>query len=268
MTAWDRETWDALAKIRQKRPLIHNITNFVVMNTTANTILAVGASPIMAHAIQEVGEIAAFSGAVLLNIGTLETDWIDAMITAGKSANARGIPVILDPVGVGATRFRSESAGRLMAEVEFAIIRGNAAEIFALAGFHSRIQGVDSLQDSQEIKSKAVEIAAELHSVVAITGAEDLVSDGRNCYGISGGDPIFKQVTGTGCAASAICACFAAVEPLYLKAAAMALAYYKSAGEEAARLSKGPGSFQMQLFDALANTSRASMENSIRIRQL
>ncbi|MBN1550244.1 hydroxyethylthiazole kinase [bacterium] len=265
---WGSRTITSLEKIRHKKPLIHNLTNFVVMNSTANAILAIGASPVMAHAKEEVEEMASIASAVVLNIGTLEPSWVEAMIIAGKTANKKEIPVIFDPVGVGATTFRNESAQKILSEVKCSIIRGNASEIYSLAGFESKTKGVDSLIEVTEIATQMRGIAKKLHSVIAVTGVEDMVCDGNVCLGISGGDSMFKRVTGTGCAASAICACFAAVESKLLDAATEALAYYGIAGMEAAYHSKGPGSFQVELYNALANLEANTVLSSIMVREV
>jgi hydroxyethylthiazole kinase len=268
MENWGESTVETLRNIRAKQPLIHNLTNYVVMNSTANTILAVGASPVMAHALEEVEEMAGYASAVVLNIGTLEPVWVKAMIVAGKAANQKGIPVIFDPVGVGATAYRSRVAEQILSDVDCTIIRGNPSEVFSLAGFQAEIRGVDSLMDSDSITSSAVEISQKLDAVIAVTGIEDIVSDGKKCYGVSGGDAMFRQVTGTGCAASVICACFAAVEPDPVKASVQALAYYGVSGMEAAKQVNGPGSFQVALLDALAGITPSVISSSVSVREM
>ena len=265
---WGDETLRTLDSIRKRKPLIHNLTNFVVMNFTANVILSIGASPVMAHAREEVEEMAGYAGAVVLNIGTLEPAWVHAMILAGKSANSKGIPVIFDPVGVGATRYRSQAARDIMGAVKIDIIRGNAAEISALAGFEAKIRGVDSLNSVDEASSIIREASRRLNSVVAMTGVEDLVCDRDRCYAVSGGDAMFTRVTGTGCAASVACACFAAVEPDPVNAAIYALAYYGVAGTESASRSAGPGSFAIHLLDALAGLDRNTVRTSVLVREV
>ncbi|MBN1356133.1 hydroxyethylthiazole kinase [bacterium] len=268
MENWGERTVNTLNAIRQKKPLIHNITNFVVMNSTANVILAVGASPVMAHAREEVEEMAGYAGAVVLNIGTLEPEWIDSMVLAGKAANRLNIPVIFDPVGVGATIYRSRAASRILEEVKCDVIRGNASEILSLAGMKAKIRGVDSLMEVDGLTSDILTIARQLKTVIAVTGVEDLVCDGRTCLEISGGDEMFRRVTGTGCAASAVCACFVAVDPDHLNASVQALAYYGVAGKEAAQRVRGPGSFQVALLDALALVDSQTLKSSIKVRKL
>jgi hydroxyethylthiazole kinase len=242
----------ALLRLRQRKPLVHQITNFVVMNCTANITLCAGALPVMAHAPEEAAEMAACAGALVLNIGTLWKEQIEAMILAGRAANQRGIPVVLDPVGAGATRFRTESSRRLLDELQIAIVRGNAAEIAVLAGLDARIAGVESLGAAHDAASIALQFARKHHCVAAVTGPVDYISDGQRLIRVSNGHPLMAQVTGTGCMATAVVASFAAVEPDYAGAAAAALAAYGLAGQIAAERAAGPGTFQMHLFDALA----------------
>lgn len=265
---WGLETIRMIEEIRKRKPLIHNLTNFVVMNFTANIILSIGASPVMAHAMEEVEEMAGYAGSIVLNIGTLEPDWVNAMVIAGKAANSRGIPVIFDPVGVGATRYRTQAATHILNNVRINLVRGNAAEISALAGYETKIRGVDSLVGIDEVAGKIKEAARRLNSVVAMTGVEDLVCDGDRCFAVSGGDAMFTRVTGTGCAASVACACFASVQSDMVHAAIHALAYYGVAGSEAASRASGPGSFPIHLLDSLANLDRNTILNSIQVREV
>ena len=164
--------------LRDTKPLIHNITNYVVMNYTANALLACGASPVMAHAVEEVEEMVSFAGALVLNIGTLTPHWIDSMIKAGKRANTRNIPVVLDPVGSGATKFRTSSARRLMDELEIRVVRGNASEVLSLAREDSVTKGVDAIHSVDEAADAAIQLSMELDTTIAITGEVDLVTYG------------------------------------------------------------------------------------------
>ena len=170
-----------LKALRTKKPLIHNITNYVVMNYTANALLACGASPVMAHAPEEVEEMVSFAGALVLNIGTLTNAWVDSMLIAGKKANELNIPIVLDPVGSGATKLRTESAKRLINELSVSVIRGNASEILSLAREGSRTKGVDSIHSVEEAADAALMLAKELNTTLAITGPIDLITDGRTC---------------------------------------------------------------------------------------
>ncbi|MFZ5562968.1 MAG: hydroxyethylthiazole kinase [Thermodesulfobacteriota bacterium] len=254
--------------IRERQPLIHHITNFVVMNMTANVTLAVGASPVMAHAHEEVKDMAAFAGALVLNIGTLTPYWIDAMIMAGKTAGQRGIPIVLDPVGSGATALRTEAAKKILAEVPISVVRGNASEVMSLFADKDavNIRGVDSLETVDAVRHGAQMLAGNLKKVLAVTGPVDIVTDGTRTVEVHNGTPMFSRVTGTGCSATTVISCFCAVEPDLLAATATALGYYGLAGEEAARVSAGPGSFQGALYDALYNLPEDTMKKKLRIR--
>ncbi len=176
---------ELLNQIRKKKPLVHNITNFVVMNYTANALLACGASPVMAHAKEEVEEMTQIANALVLNIGTLEPEWVQAMYMATRSAEKRNIPVVMDPVGAGATRYRTETARELIQEGGISVIRGNASEILALANEKVRTRGVDSLHRTEDAALVASEIARTYRKVVAVTGATDVVSDGKITFSSS-----------------------------------------------------------------------------------
>ncbi len=267
---FSRKTVEILREIRRRKPLVHHITNFVVMNSTANVTLAVGASPIMAHSHEEMEAMAAFADALNLNIGTLTPYWVDSMILAGKVAGKRGIPIILDPVGSGATPLRTEAAGRLLEEVPVTVIRGNASEVMSLftGGKEIRIRGVDSLETVDAVRDGAYATAKEMGKVIAVTGEVDFITNGEKAIEVHNGDPMFGLVTGTGCAATTVVSCFCAVEPDPLAATACALGYYGLAGEEAARASKGPGSFQTALYDALYGLSEEAMMEKLRIKTI
>lgn len=241
-----------VSKVRTKRPLVHHITNFVTMNGVANITLCMGALPVMAHAAEEVEEMVESASALVLNIGTLWPGQIDAMILAGLRANKLGIPIVLDPVGVGATRLRNSSARRLMEELSFSVIRGNAAEIATLAGVDARMSGVESVSVAGDSTATAGQLARQQRCVVVITGAIDVVTDGFRLVRISNGHPMMAAVTGTGCMATAVIGACTAAESDTVSAAAAALACYGLAGEHAAARSQGPGTFQAKLFDALA----------------
>jgi hydroxyethylthiazole kinase len=245
-------TGTSLRRIREQRPLVHQITNFVVMNETANATLAIGALPVMAHAPEEVAEMATVAGALVLNIGTLTTEWIESMVIAGRAANAARVPVVLDPVGAGATALRTRSAQRILDEVVVTVIRGNAAEVATLAGRAGEIRGVESIGAGGDLGDLAAAAAAALGCTVAVTGPVDAVSDGITTIRIANGHPLLATVTGTGCIASAITGCFAAVNrDRPLAAAVEALIALGVAGEDAAGQSRGPGSFHVALYDAL-----------------
>ncbi|MGN7357891.1 hydroxyethylthiazole kinase [Paenibacillus sp. SAF-054] len=242
-------------RIRQRRPLVHNMTNVVVTNFTANGLLAIGASPVMAYAREEAADMAKMAGALVLNLGTLSTEMVESAILAGRSANLHGVPVLLDPVGAGATLFRTKSALEIMREVRVSIVRGNAAEIAHLIGEAAVIKGVDADEAEDEAPvDLAARAANRIGTVVAITGKEDVITDGTKGYVIRGGHPIMTRVTGTGCLLTSVMGAFAAVEPDLLTAGAAALAFYGAAADRAyaAAGHRGPGSFQTAFLDALA----------------
>src|SRR5918912_516647 len=242
-----------LAAIRERKPLVHQITNYVVMNETANATLALGALPVMAHAREEVEEMVALAGALVLNIGTLSPHWVDAMLTAGTAANAAGIPVVLDPVGAGATRYRTDTAKRILGAVDVAVRRGNQGEIATLVGIAAEVRGVESIETSGEPAELARAAARSLDLVASVTGPVDHVSDGDRVLAVANGHELLAAVSGTGCMSTAITGCFLAAkrdEPL--EAAAEALAAFGVAGEDAAAGARGPGSFHVGLSDALA----------------
>ena len=241
-----------LRTIRERKPLVHQITNYVVMNETANATLALGALPVMAHAPQEVEEMASAAGALVLNIGTLSEPWIHGMLLAGAAANRARVPVVLDPVGAGATRYRTETARRLLDELEIAVVRSNAAEVATLAGQEAEIRGVESV--GAAAGPELAEVAARaLGCVAAVTGPVDHVSDGQRGCAIANGHELLGTVTGTGCMATGMTGCFLAVRPeAPLEATAEALVAFGVAAEDAAAGAGGPGSFHVALYDALA----------------
>jgi hydroxyethylthiazole kinase len=242
-----------LRALRDRKPLIHQITNYVVMNETANATLSLGALPVMAHAREEVEEMTRLAGALVINIGTLSPHWVEAMLIAGKTANAADIPVVLDPVGAGATTYRTETARRILDEVDVAVLRGNAGEVATLVGVEAEVRGVESMATGGAPADLARAAAENLGLVAAVTGPVDHVSDGERVLAVANGHELLGAVSGTGCMSSAITGCFlAAKKDDPLAAAAEALAAFGAAGEDAARDAKGPGSFHVNLYDALA----------------
>jgi len=239
------------------------------MNETANAILCLGALPIMAHAKQEVAEMVGIAGALVINIGTLEPDWIDAMEIAGQRANELGIPVILDPVGAGATRLRTDSSKRLLETVKVSIVRGNAGEVATLAGIASEVRGVESIGASADPAEIAGSFAATYGCVVAITGRVDVVSDGSRLARINNGHPLLGKVVGTGCMSTTMVACFAAVDSDSVVAAVGGLAAFGIAGEVAAEASGDkPGTFHMELYNALHGLSADVVRKRLRCDML
>lgn len=245
-----------LERVREQRPLVHNITNVVVTNFTANGLLALGASPVMAYAKEEVADMAKIAGALVLNIGTLNPAEVEAMIVAGRSANAHQVPVVFDPVGAGATPYRTETARRILREVRVTLLRGNVAEIAHVVGEDWEIKGVDAGVDehSQDKAVLAQKAARQWATHVVITGKEDIITDGQHTCLIKNGHPLLTSVTGTGCLLSSLIGAFLAVEKDVLLAGASALISYGVAAQLAAQKTaqRGPGSFQVELLNQLA----------------
>ena len=249
----------ALRRVRANAPLVHNITNYVVMNNTANALLAAGASPAMVHAVEEVEEFVGLAGALVVNIGTLSPAWVEAMHRAAARAHARGTPWVLDPVGVGATRYRTETSAALLAHRP-TVVRGNASEILVLAGVDGAAgKGVDSAHDAGDALAPARRLAARTGGVVAVTGATDYVTDGARTVAIANGHPLMARVTAMGCAVSALTGACLAVETDAWKASAAALILMGVAGESAAAHARGPGSFAVEIIDTLYGLDRAAV---------
>lgn len=250
-----------LEKVRDQKPLVHNITNFVVMNYTANALLAAGASPVMAHAPNEVEEMVSFAGALVLNIGTLTDDWVASMVSAGQTATELHTPIILDPVGAGATRLRTSAAREIIDHTRLSVIRGNASEVLSLQDETSTTKGVDSIHSVADAADAARILAGQLQTVLAITGPTDLVTDGSRVIRVGNGHPLMGSVTGTGCTATAIIGAFLAVDSDPLPAAATALAYFGLAGEVASESASAPGSFMIAMLDALYTITPEQLKN-------
>ena len=258
--------FETLEKIRRERPLIHNITNMVAMNDSANIILAIGGLPIMAHAQEEVKEMVRAAGALVLNIGTLTSEQIDSMIAAGEEANSLKKPVVLDPVGAGATYLRTESALRLQEKVKIDIVRGNYAEISVLAGLKGNIKGVESVGREKNSVEVARSLACKHNQVAVITGEKDIVTDGKTGLEISNGSPMLRTITATGCMVTSLIATFAAVCDDYVLASAGALVCFGLAGERAVVKAKGPGSFKMNLFDEVYNLNEEIICKNMKVK--
>lgn len=265
MTDYARTAGDILDRIRAARPVVHSITNYVVMNSTANALLAMGASPIMAHAFEEMEDISRISNALVVNIGTLSTPWIEAMHLACRFAMVAKKPLVLDPVGAGATSLRTSTASAIIKETPPTVIRGNASEILALSPQGGTTRGVDSMHSVDEAVEAARSSASSLGTVIAVTGARDLITDGKRSLAVTGGSALMGAVTGTGCASSVIVAAFLAVEEDALVAAASALAFFKLAAEKAAAEAPYPGSFWIKVLDALYTITPADLAARARI---
>jgi hydroxyethylthiazole kinase len=257
-----------LGVIRERKPLVHQITNYVVMNETANATLSLGALPVMAHAREEVEEMVRLAGALVINIGTLSQHWVDAMLLAGRAANEAGVPVVLDPVGAGATTYRTDTAKRILSDVDVAVLRGNLGEVATLVGVSAEVRGVESMGVGGDPSDLARAAAKNLGVVASVTGPVDHVSDGTRVLAVANGHELLAAVSGTGCMSTAITGAFVAAkkgEPV--EAAAEALAAFGVAAENAARDAGGPGSFHVNLYDALAALDPATLDGRARIAE-
>ncbi|TLV00987.1 hydroxyethylthiazole kinase [Dyadobacter luticola] len=255
-----------LQTLRSASPLVHNITNYVVMNYTANALLALGASPVMAHALEEVEEMVTIAGALVVNIGTLSSHWVEAMKLAMKTAAKLGKPIILDPVGAGATSYRNNVLAELLETAPPTIIRGNGSEILALAGASIKTKGVDSTVSSTDSIEAAYALSKKFGSVVSVSGAVDVIVKGNQAAYISNGVPLMTRVTGMGCSASAIAGAYGAVVKDPFEAAISAAATMGVCGELAFREAKSPGSFQIAFLDTLAEITPAHLTELAKIK--
>jgi hydroxyethylthiazole kinase len=251
---------ELLCCVREKKPLVHHITNYVTVNDCANIVLALGGSPVMADAIEEVEEMVSIASALVINIGTLNSTKVEAMLKAGKRANEIGIPVVLDPVGVGATPYRKEAALKLLKEIKFSVVRGNLAEIKTLSGMNALLKGVDSEEAvSDDVKSIAKNLAAKLKSIIVISGEVDYVSDGMKVISIKNGHRMLTDVTGTGCMSTSLIGVYCGITKDYFAASTAGIMTMGIAGEIAfERLSddQGSGSFKVNLVDAIYKFSK------------
>jgi hydroxyethylthiazole kinase len=258
---------DLFSLVRERRPLVHHITNYVTVNDCATITLCAGGAPVMADAAEEAEEMAAVAGALVLNIGTLNRVQVESMELAGGMANDRKIPVILDPVGAGATQYRTKTAQRLMDSLDIAILKGNAGEIGMLAGADGKVRGVDSHGLSGNPVEIARDFARATGMTVVISGAVDIVTDGKRTLLVENGHPMMGSVSGTGCMAASVTGVFAAESKDMVLASAAALAAFGIAGERAASGSRGPASFRTALFDEMAALTPADLAAGARIRK-
>jgi hydroxyethylthiazole kinase len=259
--------WADVERIRERAPLVHNITNFVVMNNTANALLAIGASPVMAHALEEVEEMVGLAGALVINIGTLSAPWIEAMLRAGRAASRRGIPIVLDPVGSGATQLRTSTVGRLLSETKPTIVRGNASEIRSLVHADKATKGVDSAHAAEDAIAAARALGGAYGCVVSVSGETDVIVSKDAVARVRNGHPWMTRVTGMGCTASALTGAFAAVNGSPFDAAVNAMAAIGVAGELAAARARGPGSFQLEILDALFTLDEPALRERVRVER-
>ena len=264
------DLWADVLSVRSVRPLVHSITNLVVMNFNANVLLAMGASPVMAHAHEEVADMASIAQALVLNIGTLEPYWIESMRTALEIASKKGIKTVLDPVGAGATSYRNDSIKVLLKQAMPSVIRGNASEIMSVAGSAAQTRGVDSSAAVGDALQCARALAQQTGGVVCVSGPVDHVfdADGRHAS-LSNGHEWMTRITGVGCSASALVGAFCAVQPDAWRATLSAMAYLGVVGEVAAQAvqqrNQGVGSLQIALLDQLQLLDQASFERQLRL---
>ena len=256
MTLSVQDIWNDVAAVRKTAPLVHSITNLVVMSYNANALLALGAAPVMAHAREEVEEMVAIAGALVLNIGTLQPEWVEAMKLAAKKAASLNKPIILDPVGAGATSYRNRTITELLVMAKPAVIRGNASEIMSVSGLDSATKGVESLQSSEAAIDAAKTLARKIDGTVCVSGATDIITDknGTTAF-LQNGHPWMTKITGTGCSATAMIGAFTAVQSDYWRATVSAMAYLGVVGEfateEVQKKNQGVGSLQIKILDAL-----------------
>jgi len=261
----DKHIPELLERVRMKRPLVHHITNYVTVNDCANITIATGAAPVMADAVEEVCEMVTCAGALVLNIGTLNKGQIESMLLAGGMANDRQIPVILDPVGAGATWFRTKSAQRLLDELKITILKGNAGEIGILAGAEAHVKGVDSHGVTGNLEKIARNFAKRAGMTIVVSGATDIVTNGRRILLVENGHPMMGGISGTGCMAASVIGAFVSVTDDPVIASAAALAAFGLAGEKAAAFARGPGSFKTALFDEMAALKPGDLASGARI---
>ncbi|MBN2110536.1 MAG: hydroxyethylthiazole kinase [Methanosarcinaceae archaeon] len=257
-----------LGTIRKTKPLVHHITNWVTIYDCANMTRAFGALPVMAHAPEEAADMTAIASALVLNIGTLTRELVDAMIISGSAANEKGIPVVLDAVGVGATRFRDEMAAKILDSVHVDVIKGNYSEIAKLAGENARTRGVEATAIDADPGKLAADLAVSRSCIVVMTGREDIISDGRRTFVVRNGHESMGSIVGTGCMAASVIASFAAVNADLCDAAKDALCYFGAAGELAAEKSAGPGTFKMHLYDEVFNLSDEKAQSMMNVEEL
>lgn len=263
-----RKVWNDIEKIRTNSPLVHNITNYVVMNSTANALLAIGASPVMGHAPEEVEDMVGISGALVINIGTPSIAWSQSMAAAMRVAKKHDIPIVLDPVGAGATPFRTQTVHKLLADTTPTIIRGNASEIRALCIKGAKVKGVDSTDSAEAALEAGRSLARQNACVVSISGQTDVIISGESKYLVYNGHSMMPRVTGLGCTATAITGAFAAVNSNPFEAAIHAMIVMGIAGEIAAEKATGPGTLQMHFLDALYQMSESDIAGRIRTAPL
>jgi hydroxyethylthiazole kinase len=259
------QAYNLFERVRQQKPVIHHVTNWVTIYDCAQVVKTLGASPVMAHAIEEVAEMTQIASALVLNIGTLTVDVVRAMHVAAKSANQKGIPVILDVCGAGATSLRDRTCLELLNEARIDVIKGNASEVARIGGESVRTRGVDATEVAGDMAQLAQKLATLRNATVVVTGPVDIVTNGKKTYRVANGHAMMADVVGTGCMAASVIGAFAAVERDLATAAACALAIFGIAAEVAAQNAPGPATFKERLFDSLYNLDRATVDRLQRV---
>ncbi len=257
--------YDLLERVRQQKPLVHHLTNWVTIYDCAQVVKTLGASPVMTHAVEEAAEMTQIASALVLNIGTLTVDFVEAMKVAAKSANKKGIPVILDICGAGATGLRDRKCLELLNDAHMDVIKGNASEVARVSGESVKTRGVDSTEVGGDLLQLAQTLATQRNATVVVTGQVDIATDGKKTYRIANGHAMMAHVVGTGCMAASMIGTFAAVERDLALAAACALSLYGIAAEVAAAKASGPANFKERLFDSLYSLDRATADRLQRI---
>jgi len=258
---------DMLERVRTQKPLVHHITNWVTIYDCANIVKVFGGSPVMAHAVEEVADMAGLASALVLNIGTLTSDVVEAMKLAAKSANRKGIPVVFDVCGAGATRFRDDVCFEILGEARIDIVKGNASEIARIAGEKVQTKGVDAAAVEKNLMDVASDLARRRKMTVVITGAEDVVADEKRTVLVKNGHPMMQNIVGTGCMAASVIGTFAAVERDLVAASACGLVCYEVCAEIAAKTAHGPGSFKEKMFDAVFNLDADTINRMQRVEE-
>lgn len=256
-----------LGNLRDKNPLVHQITNYVTVNDCANITICIGAAPVMSHYFEDAKDMVKAADALVLNIGTLDDNQLEGMIAAGTEACKRNIPIVFDPVGAGATTYRTKTAYDLQERFPLRIIKGNAGEIGTLAGAKAGVKGVDCEAFEGDLVQTALKLANSSGATVVISGAKDIVSDGERVAAISNGVPLMSKISGTGCMATAVCAAFAASAKDDFDACVAAMTYLGIAGERAAEKSKSPGTFKQLFLDEVYNLSEESFYEYARLEE-
>lgn len=256
-----------LKRVRNEKPVVHHMTNWVTIYDCANIVKVFGASPVMAHAKEEVADMAGIASALVLNIGTLTPDFVEAMKLAAGSANRKGIPVVLDVCGAGATRLRDDACFEIIDDVRVDVIKGNASEIARIAGERVQTKGVDAAAVDKNMQELTSGLARKRNCTVVVTGVEDIVANGERIVRVLNGHPMMADIVGTGCMAASVIGTFAAVEKDLVSASVAGLVCYEIAAEMAAKEAKGPGTFKEKLYDAVYGLDSDTVERMKKIKE-